>query len=579
MYTPPLRAVTFVLGAGLLAAACAPGLDETDDQAGAETGSASDFFGDDRVGDKLRSGAVPIPKDYLEIETLFEIGTKCKRSDSKEIYVVEEAQQRTLSSKVGAGGGQTVFPRAVITGCNTGDTGDNATLENSYSLFASLFTEPSDSEKPGFSFDPAELMALDRKTGLYNFYFFTATGVTRVFRENGKVFERTLDNKTLQATAKAPPPAKEGNRCFDCHVNGAPLMNELSDPWENWVSTRKSKPKAPLEGETERIVGMASLAHDLEQTIRSATCHYVRGFNCELFSRPPTGTCGGDGVHLCIPAPAKAGEPADAPRPAIDERQCAKAASKTCELKNRPPRMGFTEAVAAGREPGGIARLMRSLFCETEVNYDSVSTEDVPSEVFFDPEIFTSASLETVSPRGPSPFQFPVRSHVDKLVEIDLWGRTLVGPKSTGPAIRLVDDENDIFSKARCDLWPEVTRAPLPQRDSEWNTRVRDVLLSHLDGTKKLPWVDSQPARLAYLKALLGVKVKNEAGQEVKPSEADVDAAKQMYLFEVQNRQQEKLKTFMSTLPQREQSRKDEAMALFHCRPGEACGPMPILTR
>jgi len=521
--------LTFALGAGLAMAACAPEDEVVEDAEGAAadpTDPTKEFWGDDRVGDKLRDGRTAIPKNYADVEKVFKIGRECARADSKEIFVVEESQQRTLDGKSAntqrpGDPAAKVFPRAVITGCNTGNIEDPNTLENSYTLLAALFTPPTPQGDPTFSFDPAEVMALDRKTGLYNFYLFHAKGVTRVFRKDGKVLERTIERATNRATAAKPPSAEEGQRCFGCHVNGAPIMNELSDPWSGWVSFRKAFPVSKLEGETDSIVKGAVRAGDLEQIMRSAMCRYVRGFNCEMFSRPPP---------------------------------------------NFKPQ-GFGHTVLQNKEPGGIARLVKSALCQTEVNYDSVSSE-LPDELFFDPLAFATGHLEKVKGTGLAPFQFPVRSAFDTNVEVFLISQGILAP-STLQAVRLVDDENDVFSKPRCDIFGEVTKAPLPTRDVEWDQRVTKAITAKLEGPNAYPWVrdPEQQGRVAFVKALLT------------GTREERDNARPLYSVEVEKRQAAKVRTWRSTIAQREQERKEQTSLLYGCPKGESCGPMPILTR
>ena len=57
---------------------------------------------------------------------------------------------------------------------------------------------------------------------------------------DGTVREHTKEPGKALVTRDA------GKRCFSCHANGEPIMNELTDPWTSWVSART--PRATVEG-------------------------------------------------------------------------------------------------------------------------------------------------------------------------------------------------------------------------------------------------------------------------------------------------------------------------------------------
>src|SRR5262245_57739170 len=154
----------------LLTAACGDGLGTSVDDV-AETRR---LFGDDRVGDALRNRPSKVPGTFAQVEALFGIGRKCARGDSKEIFVVEERQTRANGEQTPSEEG--LMPRAVVTGCSTSPD----SRAESYSLMVALVSSP-DAPHAGDG-DPmlltsVEVMALDRKTGLYNFYVFESNGL------------------------------------------------------------------------------------------------------------------------------------------------------------------------------------------------------------------------------------------------------------------------------------------------------------------------------------------------------------------------------------------------------------------
>jgi hypothetical protein len=512
-------------------AACAPSEDETDTSEGAFTPEAAiDMWGDDRVGNKFRNftpdaTCKQIPRNYPEIEECFGIGRKCKRADSQEVFVVEERQSRTLNAPIKKA--EQILPRAVVTGCGSGTNA--AALETSFSMMVGLFSPQTKSNDP-ILLDDTEVMAYDKTTGLFNYYVFSDTGVTRVYRDGASVKERTFSFATKQASK---PASSADARCFGCHVNGAPIFNELSNPWTNWVSQVKPFPETQLGGVTKELVdlavpnqskGTSSLAGSFEQIIKAADCKYVAG-SCN--------------------------------KVAVEASDAIAAEERGMKLQN-----GFGHRVLEGKEAGGVGRLLKSVMCETELNYTS-ATDAFPMEVFWEPAIVGSAIGKITNDGSGEVRQFPIRSEFDKDMELFLIGRMILAP-STKDAVRLVDDENDIMSTMRCDLHKEVAKAGLTPQNA--NTRIKDAIRSHLAGASKFPWVDTQPARAAYLSALLD-KGKKER-----------EEARTAYLREVSGRHLRIQKPFqdfdldqINKLLARVKERQDKAERMFVNR-----GPVPI---
>ena len=523
--------------AGIAAAACgAPGDDGTESGEEAQTGSEGDFYGTDRVGAMLKGHPEKIPATFDAFETTFSVGRSCARKDSKEIFVVEESQTRLAGLKELHEVTQTkLMPRAVITGCNAGDLSDPTTVKNSYSLMAALISDPDmhDTAKGDtMRMWPLEVVALDNTTGLYNFYVFepavmpsdpwavlppgTPGRVTRVYRAKEtrpekaglgefNVFERRLE-KGKAVTAEAQP-IGGGNRCFNCHVNGAPLMNEMQDPWTNWVSFKKNLPAAQMSGTTQKLVseavpnatlGTSSLANDLEPIMRAAIQTYVFGTTRSN---------------------------------------------------------GWANTTLAGGLPGGVGHMLESVFCETELNYVSAG-QSLPLELFVDKDAAGPSSITPPPSFGDdkTPFELPIRSARDKETESWLIQKKFLSAP-TAMAVRLLDDENDIFSPARCGLLAEITK-DLGSDPAKVDERIRTVLTSKLDS---LAFKTTQPKRAAYIKALLTVGIRREVAQRE-------------YLDELTNRFKALDKTDKG-IKVKERFRKARARDKFNTR----SSPLPIL--
>lgn len=522
----------------LASVACAANTSEPEiDETGAASTDASAFYGDDRVGDVLRARPESIPADFPAFERLFQVGRACPRTDSKEIFVVEEEQTRLAGSRELHEVTKTpLMPRAVVTGCNAGDRSDPNSVESQLSLMAALISDP---DAPGAASGdtllswPVEVMALDRKTGLYNFYLFepkerpsdaraplpdrTPGRVTRIYRAIERrpgragtgawnVFQRRLE-AGAPVSAEAQP-AGGGNRCFNCHVNGGPLLNELRDPWKNWVSFRNLTPVGSMSGFTRTLVdesmpsaetGRASLANDLEPVMREAIRRYVHG------------------------------------RPRRDD--------------------GWARASAAGRQPGTIASAMRSAFCETEVNYAS-SSDLLPTELFLDADVAQEAGLVPPAAFADAlvPFQLPVRSVFDREVERWLVAEGWLA-EATVRALRVLDDENEVFSDVRCGLHGDVT-AMLPASPRDAAEHVRRTLAERLDS---LPSLGATPKRTAFVRALLTPGIRR-------------DVAEREYHEELATRYAARDKSERA-VKAIERARKTKVRAMF---PGRST-PMPLL--
>lgn len=511
------------------AAACSSTVVDPIEESEEDIAEADGLFGDDRVADVLRKDLKKVPASYAQAEKLFGMGRACARTDSKEIFVVEEAQTR---GETGTAKTNTILPRAIVTGCNTPDRVAPPEVYDpqwgSYSLMMALFSDPyTEAGKAGDTmvFDRVEVMALDRRTGLYNFYVFSpgpdpaGPGVmqrVRLMPNNSVlVYEK---KPTAKRTTKAP--STKDRQCNDCHVNMGPLMNEMSEPWTNWVSTHKLLPvDTNISGATKEIVSESasldkshsrlSFANDLEKIMVAGTAAWNEGL------------------------PKQDGTVVD--------------------------RTGFVAANLDGDQPKGIGGLLKSVFCETELRYTS-GFETVPLEVFADPFVFGSALVRPLSySLDVFPRMMPVRSEMDKRIERALQKKGVL-TFATVTAARLFDEKNDIFSPARCALHAQVL-VNLPTEAAKVDAHVRTVLRAAVDGA-----IPEGPRR-EYARVLLDDNAKDK-----------VSAVRTAYLTEAVPRIKAELDKVQTAegraqLKRRSTERKALAQKMF---PGSRV-PLPLL--
>lgn len=523
--------LSFLLVAAIASAVLVPACSSSDETVNDDLEDSEGLFGDDRVADALRHDMSKVPANFADAEKLFKIGRACARSDSKEVFVVEETQTRGVS---GLSRTPTLLPRAVVAGCNTPDVvpppGVTDPQWGSYSLFAALFSDPSTpagQRGDTMVFDRVEMMALDRKTGLYNFYVF-GPGPSRQGPGFMQRIRLTRDNKvvvverTPESTRSTKTISKDSRLCNDCHVNMGPLMNEMSEPWTNWVSTRKTLPAvSSLSGATRDIVSEAiapgqthsrtSFANDLEKIMLSAIAAYNDGL----------------------------------PR-----------ADGTVQ-----PGTGYVQANIDGTQPKNLAGLLKSVFCETELKFAS-SIETIPLELFVDPFVFGSAlQRPPANATEPFPIMMPVRSEMDKRIERSLIKRNVISFK-TATAVRLIDENNDVFSSARCGLYPKVLAA-LPKEVAKIDSHVRGIISASLAG------LVPAGSRRTYIKLLI----------DESASTTDISNARAAYVAEASARvvgDFAKIQTpaGIAELKKRSTDRKSSATRMF---PGDR-SPLPLLT-
>ena len=122
-------------------------------------------------------------------------------------------------------------------------------------------------------------------------------------------------------------------------------------------------------------------------------------------------------------------------------------------------------------------------------------------------------------------------------------------------AIRLLDDENDVFSKTRCDVLDAVTSG-LPKDVDAAREHIRAAVKASVDA---MPWVAAQPMRKAYVDALLTPAIRREAAQRD-------------YLTELGTRFDAMDKS-ITAIQAKESFRKSQARKMFP----NASTPLPIL--
>jgi hypothetical protein len=418
------------------------------------------ILGDDRVARFVRANPKAIPGKFGQVEEAYGIGSKCNRRDSHEIWAVEEKDTRITGAQVEM---PNLMPRVLVGGCQQTLGNLRESFELTVAMVSSNVPTDIDNAIPDV---PVEFMALDETSGLFNFYVMEPTPGS----DNGTLarFVRLADG-TVQKWTKIPGKAatKEDfpqGKCFNCHVHGGPVMNELTEPWTNWVSQHHQISR-PMTGFTHALVSEArpfpgdthnrnSLANDLERVTRASIAMWVEGI------------------------PGKPGS-------------------------------GIGQQTLDGKQPGGVSRLLKSVFCESEVNYASIlEATAVPSPLFLDQKIADLAGLQAPIPplavSGPSWTLLPVRSETDQRIEAFLVKRGIL-KLDTVNAARAFDDMNDIFSAKRCSLHEDATKRITPGVSPD--AAVRASILASLDADDAARKA-GQPstttaAQRAYIRALL----------------------------------------------------------------------------
>lgn len=476
-----------------------------------ELAELAKVVGNDRIGRAVRSAPAAIPYRVDGVEALLGIGRRCARSDSKEIWVAEEMSSRLTGEQVLT---SMLSPRLVVGGCASDDTA----LRRTFELFLAVVSDPARDPSDPLSTTSVEAMALDETTGLYNFYVLEppategAPGtVTRFVRTANDAVEKWQKISGRPAT-KGP---NADRKCFNCHVHGDPIMNELTDPWTNWVSSRKtfSRPltstsrelvseSRPFEGEH----GRSSLANLLQPVVEASIGMWVEG---------------------------------------LPEQ----------------PGSGLGQQILDGHQPGGVRGLLRSVFCETTVNYASVF-DTVPIALFADLSVTRFASIKApVAPVGSPWTLLPVRAEVDLRIERFLQKADVLRP-DTVLAIRLLDDANDVFSAKRCAVHGSLAADLVP---ASVDAAVRDAVLAAANADRTLP-----SSSRALVRALVGPSVtsdERDAAEAAYISDLGARIASDVEKLEMSSGRQE--------LEHRWRERQAKARALFPT----AANPLPITLR
>lgn len=511
------------------AAGCSAGADDASSLESAvhappldEAKELDSILGNDRVARYLHAHPSAIPNHFDKVEDAFGIGRKCNRTDSKEIWVAEEKDTRITGAQVEM---PQLMPRLAVGGCQ--QTLGN--LRQSFELMVAMVSDPNRPVDDAIPNQPVEFMALDETTGLFNFYVLEP-GATEATNATVSRFIRLADG-TVQKWTKVSGKAatKEDfpqGKCFNCHVHGGPVMNELTEPWTNWVSQHHVLSR-PMSGGTHELISesrpfpgdghtRSTLAQDLERVTRASISMWVEGI------------------------------------PGV-------------------PGSGIGQQTLDGKQPGGLPKLLKSVFCETEVNYASVLHPDaVPTPLMLDQKIADLAGLQPAIPpfTGADWTLLPVRSETDQRIEAFLIKRGHL-KLDTAMAARVFDDTHDIFSAKRCALHADATARLAPGVTPD--VAVRASILASLDKDDMERAAGhastTTAAQRAYIRALLGDNV----------SSSDRDAAELAYVDDVTKRFQAeaaKLETpdGLAELEKRWKDRQASARAMFP----HAENPLPI---
>jgi hypothetical protein len=127
-----------------------------------------------------------------------------------------------------------------------------------------------------------EAFAWDNSKGYYNFYELRGDGVTGLWSYRGDSFDILVDNRLLhrQPTPSAP---RFGDRlrCSGCHMNGGPIMKELTEPYNDWWN-----PQRPLDfGQRTPDARIAAVLKTLVPAARLAEAVRVGLAKLELSTR------------------------------------------------------------------------------------------------------------------------------------------------------------------------------------------------------------------------------------------------------------------------------------------------------
>jgi len=320
----------------------------------------------------------------------------------------------TAHGEVSARAASVLTPRLAIGGCQQ----TPGKLSDSFDMMIAMTADMTRSTDDLLPNIPVEIMALDHTTGLVNFYVLEP-GATPDATATVNRFVRLPDDTVQKWTKVAGQAATKDDfpqrKCFNCHIHGDHVMNEITEPWTNWVSSHHVLSR-PMTGQTHTLVresrpftgdpatNRSTLANQLEPIIKQALATWVEGI------------------------PGKPGS-------------------------------GFGPQTLAGKQPGGVNKLLESVFCQTAVNYGTVLLPDqVPTSLFVDTAVASLAAIEPPVPptRVAECTLLPVRSEVDKRIEIFLEKQKILSP-DTVMAARVLDDTNEVFSDKRCALHKDVT--------------------------------------------------------------------------------------------------------------------------
>ncbi|MEM6730327.1 MAG: hypothetical protein AAF658_02155 [Myxococcota bacterium] len=361
------------------------------------------LLGKDALGDFVRGEWRTFGTTPLEIAEALGAHVDCEEDN---VYFAEERQTRFDGQSFIS---EEVVPRAILSECGSADP----------SVFVVL-TSPADidgNSDPLLLNPTTEIMARDRKTGLFNFYSIARAATGYVFRRwveepSGEIRIHEAD-ETFAVTERVD---SEGG-CFYCHANGAPMLLEADGASSAWRSGASSTERN-YTGTTARLHIAAAPFDALVEEVRKSTSTHI------------SGSASSDGYV----------------RRALD-----------------------------GALGGGTGRLLKSLFCPTEYQVVSPGPGEAPLAYFADPALLGKSSDSTLSVPNASLRWAPVRAQADLEVERRLV-ETGVISEAVLLAIRLLEPRRDL-DRRRCNqYWPLVPE--LPENAAEVDDYLRGALRS-----------------------------------------------------------------------------------------------------
>ncbi len=337
---------------------------------------------DDPVGRALKAMEAP-PRDWADLEQALSLGRFCPGSH-RGVYLIEEAQIRPEGIVSHT---PDPLPRFLLTGC----PGDDETPE--HEVFAVLISDTDRPLSDPLNDQVVELMGWHSESQRYAFYRLRFQSGSLVmlerFVESAPTQVHRLKWRSSENSVVVDTPEIH---CGQCHHQMEPVLNELRQPWANWLSSEKARPLRDYDGITAEYIEISSRANALERVILAGV-------------------------------------------------------DRTLGDTSRPARVDWLLEES-------LEEALRPLFCPTTINVRSAGPS-FPTEAIVDP-VGLAAGVSVHLPSQFSPdVLVPVRGETDRQMERRLRQKGVVQP-TTIEALRLVDYRHGTFSTVRCDLYPRL---------------------------------------------------------------------------------------------------------------------------